>query len=178
MPSGREQPSAEPIRAERAEDFDAVRRLHEIAFAPSTDEVKLVDALRTAGATVPELCLVALDGNELIGHIMYSRARLQSGHEVLALAPMAVLPKRQRAGVGSRLVHASVERARRTDFPLAIVVGHPGYYPRFGFEPAGDLGLESPWQIPPEAWMALRLPTYEPDARGLVSYARAFEEVG
>lgn len=177
MASGRAPRSLE-IRPERAEDFDAARRLHEIAFAPSTDEAKLVDALRAPGETVPELCLVALERDELIGHIVYSRARLQSGHEVLALAPMAVLPPRQRAGVGSRLVRASAELAARTGAALAIVVGHPGYYPRFGFESAADLGLEAPWEISPDAWMALRLPAYESGARGRVRHARAFDEVG
>ena len=126
---------------------------------------------------MPELCLVALDGDAVAGHIVFSRARLASGHEVLALAPMAVLPDRQRAGVGSRLAAAALRRAADTGFPLVVVVGHPEYSPRFGFEPAARYRVEAPWEVPPEAWMVLPLPAYDPEARGLVSYARAFGAV-
>ena len=152
--------------------------MHQRAFEPSGAEAELVDALRTAGAHVPELCLVALahDGS-IAGHIAFSRARLESGPEVLALAPMAVLPGHQRSGAGSALVTDSLRRAGETDFPLVIVVGHPEYYPRFGFEPADALGLEAPFEVPPEAWMAYRLPAYSPAARGSVVYPQAFADV-
>ena len=96
---------------------------------------------------------------------------------MLALAPMAVLPQWQRRGVGSRMVQDGLERAARTAFALVVVLGHPEYYPRFGFEPAAGLGLTAPWEVPPEAWMALRLPAYRPEARGLVTYPPAFDAV-
>ena len=96
---------------------------------------------------------------------------------MLALAPMAVLPEHQRSGAGSALVTESLRRARETDFPLVIVVGHPEYYPRFGFEPAEALGLEAPFELPSEAWMAYRLPAYAPAATGTVIYPPAFAEV-
>jgi putative acetyltransferase len=166
------------IRPEEPPDYDAARRLHGLAFAPSRVEADLVDALRLAGDTVPDLCLVALDGPELIGHIVYSRARLTSGHEVLALAPMAVLPDRQRRGVGSALVSRSLAMANATGFGLVVVVGHPEYYPRFGFEPADAYGLETAWEIPREAWMALPLEAYDPAARGTVTYPAAFDAAG
>jgi putative acetyltransferase len=123
------------------------------------------------------LCLVALEGEEVVGHIVFSRARLASGHEVLALAPMAVVPERQRAGIGSRLIRDALTKAQATGFPLVVVLGHPEYYPRFGFEPASAHGIEAPWDVPPPAWMALPLPTHDPTARGMVTYARAFETV-
>ena len=162
------------IRTEAPGDRDAVRALNEAAFE-QPDEAALVDALREAGSHVPELCLVAVDGERVVGHIFYSEARLASGHTVLALAPMAVDPDRQREGIGSRLVEESLERARALEHPLAIVLGHPGYYPRFGFEPAAPRGLEFPAEVPDEAWMALRLPRYTDEARGSVSYAPPFE---
>jgi putative acetyltransferase len=162
------------VRPEAPGDHDAIRRVHELAFAPSTVEPRLVDALRAAGDLVPELCLVAVDGDEVTGHIAFSRGRLESGHEVISLAPMAVLPDRQREGIGSALVRESLERAAGTDFPLAVVLGHPEYYPRFGFEPAARIGVLDPYGAPPEAWMAYRLPAYVPEARGLMSYAEAF----
>jgi putative acetyltransferase len=162
------------VRPEAAPDHPAIRRVHELAFAPSAGEARLVDELRKAGDLVPELCLVAVDVDQVVGHIAYSRARLESGYEVLSLAPMGVLPDRQRSGIGSALVRESLERAAETDFPLVVVLGHPEYYPRFGFEPAAPLGVLDPYGAPAEAWMAQRLPRYVPEARGLVTYPEAF----
>ena len=176
IPSASSVPAS--IRPEQPPDFDAIRRLLQTAFEPSTVEAPLVDALREEGAAVPELCLVAHEGDALVGHIFYSRARLDSGQEVLALAPMAVAPDRQRAGIGSRLIEASLARAGETGYPLIVVVGHAGYYPRFGFRPAGEFGLEAPWELPPEVWMALPLAAYERSARGRGSYPAAFDEAG
>jgi putative acetyltransferase len=166
------------LRPERFEDHDAIRVVHERAFDPSPAEAKLVDLLRDSDVHVPELCLVAAAGDgQLAGHIMFSRARLARGPQVLALAPMAVLPEHQRQGVGSALVEDALRRAAETSFPLVVVVGHADYYPRFGFEPAGALGIEAPFEVPPEAFMAYRLPAYTPTARGPLIYAEAFAEV-
>jgi predicted N-acetyltransferase YhbS len=162
------------LRPEAPDDHAAVRALLREAFEPYGGEAELVDALRAEGAHVPELCLVAVDGAELTGHVFFSRARLASGHQVLALAPMAVAAGRQGEGIGSRLATAALERAAGTTFPLVVVLGHPGYYPRFGFRPAAGLAIQAPWDVPPEAWMALPLPAYDPAARGLVTYAAAF----
>jgi predicted N-acetyltransferase YhbS len=162
------------VRAERPEDFDAIRAILLEAFGPESPEADLVDALRAEGAHVPELCLVAVHDGKLAGHVCFTRARLDSGQEVLSLAPMAVLPAMQRRGIGSRLVRESLRRAALTDFPLVVVMGHPAYYPRFGFEPAADLGIRSPYDAPPEAWMVHRLPAYRPEVRGLVEYPEAF----
>ena len=165
------------IRAERPKDYDAVHRLHEAAFG-QPDEAELVDALRAAGDHVPELCLVAVDGDgPVVGHIFFSEARLDSGAAVLALAPMGVLPDRQRRSVGSALVRESLRRAAATAYPLVVVLGHPGYYPRFGFEPGHERGVECPYNVPPEAWMVLRLPAYRPEARGRVIYPEPFGSV-
>ena len=120
---------------------------------------------------------MATRDGEIAGHVFYSRARLDSGPDVLALAPMAVLPERQRSGAGSALVTESLQRAAATSFPLVIVLGHADYYPRFGFEPAAALGIEAPFDVPPEAWMAYRLPAYSPEARGTVVYTDAFAAV-
>ncbi len=165
------------IRPEEPTDYDGARRVLQLAFGPGSVEADLVDALRAENAHVAELCLVAADGDELIGHIFFTRARLASGDDVLALAPMAVLPARQRQGVGSRLVEESLRLASKTEFALVVVVGHPEYYPRFGFERADAYGIEAPWEVPAEAWMVRRLPAYRPDAQGLVTYAAAFDAV-
>ena len=154
-----------------------MRHVNELAFAPSTAEARLVDLLRAEGAHVSDLCLVAEEEGLVVGHVMFSRATLGSGHVALALAPMAVVPERQNAGIGSTLVREALQRARETEHGLVVVLGHPGYYPRFGFEPAGALGIEAPFDVPPEAWMALRLPAYRSGMRGLVTYADAFAAV-
>jgi putative acetyltransferase len=170
-------PQVEAVRPERAEDYDAVRRVHRGAFGPDAAEADLVEALRASGEHVADLCLVALAGDEVVGHLCFSRARLGSGDDVLALAPLAVLPDWQRRGVGSRLIEEGLRRAAETDLPLVVVLGHPEYYPRFGFERAETYGVTAPWDVPADAWMVLRLPAYRPDARGPVTYPAAFDAV-
>ncbi|MGH2761146.1 MAG: GNAT family N-acetyltransferase [Thermoleophilaceae bacterium] len=162
------------IRHEEPGDHDAIRRIHEQAFAPSPVEARLVDALRDAGDLVLDLCLVALEDGGPVGHIAFSRARLESGHDVLALAPMAVLPERQRRGTGSALVREALGRAAEKDYPLVVVLGHAGYYPRFGFVPGDEHGVVDPFDAPRDAWMVHLLPHHTPRARGLVTYPEAF----
>jgi putative acetyltransferase len=164
------------VRPEQPEDHAAIRRVHAAAFG-QPGEAELVDALRAAGDLVPELCLVAERGGELVGHSAFSRARLDSGDAVLALAPVGVLPAHQGDGVGSALNRAGLERAAATGFPLVVVLGHAAYYPRFGFEPAAALGVLAPFEVPDENWMALKLPAYRPEARGTLRYAAAFDAV-
>jgi putative acetyltransferase len=163
------------IRTEEHGDREAVRRVNEAAFDTAT-EADLVDALRASGDAIAELCLVAAEGDEVVGHICFSRATLDpGGTEILALAPMAVEPGRQRRGIGSELVREGLERAKATAFPLVVVLGHPDYYPRFGFDPASAYGIECPYDgVPPEAWMAQPLAAYEPGTSGTVVYADAF----
>lgn len=165
------------VRPERPSDHAAARRIHRLAFAPSPGEADLVDALRASGAHVAALCLVAEAGDEPVGHIVFSRARLASGHDVLALAPMAVLPGFQGRGAGAALIREGLRRAAETDFALVVVLGHASYYPRFGFEPARRYGVVAPWNVPQEAWLVHRLPGYEPSAGGRVSYPAAFGAV-
>jgi predicted N-acetyltransferase YhbS len=97
---------------------------------------------------------------------------------VLALAPVGVLPVHQGTGAGSALNREGLERAALTEFPLVVVLGHAGYYPRFGFGPASALGVIAPFAVPDENWMALRLPAYRPSARGTLRYAAAFDAIG
>jgi putative acetyltransferase len=162
------------VRTEAPADFGAIREVHTRAFAPSQVEAQLVDDLRAEGALVTDLSLVATEADRVIGHITYSSAILDSGHEVLVLAPMGVLPEDQRQGVGVQLVGQSMRRAALTDFALVSVLGHPEYYPRFGFEPARPLRVDPPFDVPDDAWMARKLPRYTEDANGTVTYANAF----
>jgi putative acetyltransferase len=162
------------VRAERPGDFAAIRLVQRRAFAPSEQEADIVEALRASGDYVPALCLVAVLDGEVVGHAAFSRARLDPEGQVLVLGPIAVLPEHQREGFGSALILEGLRRAEETEFPVVVVVGHPDYYPRFGFEPAAALGLTTPAGHSPDAWMAHRLPAFRPDVRGSVIFPDAF----
>jgi putative acetyltransferase len=164
------------IRAERAEDVPAIRQVNEAAFGRPA-EADLVDALRGTDAWLPEFSLVAEEESGIVGHALCSLVRLDDGPHLLSLAPMAVDPDRQRAGIGSSLIGHGLGRAQQTGYPLVVVLGHPGYYPRFGFESARGLGIETPYDAPDEAWLALRLPAYDEGLRGTVRYPAAFAAV-
>jgi putative acetyltransferase len=162
------------VREEAPADHAAVADLHERAFA-GPDEAALVAALRALPEHRPGWSLVAVEGGRVVGHILFSRVALRGAPRgALALAPMAVLPDRQRRGIGGALVREGLRRAEAAGEPLVIVVGHPAYYPRFGFLPARPLGLLPPQDWPDEAWMALPLATHRREDRGEVVYAPPF----
>ncbi len=145
------------IREEHPDDIKAIRSVNEKAFGQS-QESHIVDALRSNAAAL--LSLVAIVDNEIIGHIMYSPATLQCEQgEILgaALGPMAVLPEYQRKGIGSKLVDTGNQELRAKDVPFIIVLGHPHYYPRFGFEPASRHGIRCEWEVPDDVFMVLIL---------------------
>lgn len=167
------------VRPETPADHEAVGRLLVEAFGGPA-EARLVELLRASPAYVPELALVAeLDG-AVVGHILFSVVAVaaQTDTPALALAPMAVAPDHQRAGIGTALVRAGLERAEARPEAAVIVLGHPGYYPRFGFVPASGFGIEPPWpDIPDDAFLVRPLPAYTEACRGVVVYDPAFHEV-
>ena len=129
------------IRAEQPRDRRAVFEVHARAF-PQLGEAKLVDALRAAGAAT--ISLVAERDGRVVGHIVFSPVRVEGeGGSFVAqgLAPMAVDPSCQREGIGSALVRAGLDACRDAGHTIAFVLGHPDYYPRFGFEAAASRGL-------------------------------------
>jgi putative acetyltransferase len=127
------------VRPERPDDYDAIREVHEQAFAPRVQETRIVEDLRAEGACIADLTLVALRRDDVVGHVCISRAHVDSALPILVLGPMGVLPEFQRRGAGSALMREALGRAAKTDFPLVSVVGHSTYYPRFGFERAAGL---------------------------------------
>ena len=158
------------VRVERPGDEVAIAAVHEAAFG-QPDEARIVHDLRGTPAFVPALSLVAEQEGAVVGHILFPRVGLEGApRDVLALAPVGVVPERQGQGIGAALVRAGLEAAERLDEPLVIVLGHAAYYPRFGFEPARPLGIEAPFDVPDDAWMAARLPGWEPALRGRVLY--------
>jgi putative acetyltransferase len=169
-------PSAPAIvRPERPGDARAIREVNEQAFGRAA-EADLVDALRDRGKAV--LSLVAVCEERVTGHILFSSVTIESGGPVTAavgLGPMAVLPAHQRQGIGSRLVRAGLDACRRAGHAQVVVLGHPAYYPRFGFVPASRQGLYWEHPVPDEAFMVLALRDGAPAGPGgTVRYAPEF----
>jgi putative acetyltransferase len=162
------------IRDERPGDAEAVRAVNRAAFATS-EEADLVDALRRAAA--PVISLVAEAGSAIVGHIMFSPVTLAGTDDLtlMGLAPMAVVPARQRQGIGSRLVSAGLERCREANVAAVVVLGHAEYYPRFGFSPASRLSLRSEYDVPDDVFMVCELQSRALEGRaGTIRYHEVF----
>ena len=161
------------IRERQPGDDDAIRRLTDEAFG-GPYESRLIDDLRAADLAAVEL--VAVEGTTIAGHILFSALAVMLDRQTvpsLALAPMAVRPDRQRRGIGGALVRAGLDLARVRDWQAVIVLGHPDYYPRFGFSAELAHPLEAPFSG--DAFMALELvPGALQGERGLVTYPPAF----
>ena len=145
------------VRLEQPQDIPKIREVNERAFGQE-QEASIVDKLRENCDST--LSLVALAENEVVGHVLFSPAVIESDNGGLVgsgLAPLGVLPEYQRQGIGLELVQAGVERIRESGCPYIIVMGHPEYYTRFGFETASMFGIISEWEVPDEAFMILML---------------------
>ena len=165
------------IRPETPEDIDSIRYVNEQAFGQE-DESKLIEKLRNHG--VLTISLVAVQDGEIVGHIAFSPVAVESGllsFEAVALAPMAVLPAYQRKGIGSQMVRAGLEECRRLGHEIVVVLGHPDYYPRFGFVLAKPKGIDCEFEVPEEAWMILELQEGAlAGRRGIVRFQAEFKE--
>jgi putative acetyltransferase len=168
------------IRPETPADRAAIREVNERAFG-KPNEANLVDALRASPAFIPDLSLVAERDGAVVGHVMFSIVSVEGDAdsvEVLALAPVAVRPEWQRQGIGGRLIRAGLERAVALGHRAVVLIGHPTYYPRFGFTTARAFGIEPPFPLPDEVFMALPLqPGGLEGVRGNLVYPPAFREV-
>lgn len=171
------------IRPETPADHAAVRAVNERAFERAA-EADLVEALRRAAH--PHRSLVAEDEHQIVGHIFFSPVEIdpvesepvRHGLAVLGLAPMAVHPDRQRQGIGGALVREGLRACADLGGGAVVVLGHPAYYPRFGFRPAATFGLRCTYDVPDEVFMALELlPGALDGVSGTVHYHPAFSEV-
>ena len=143
------------VRAEAPEDFEAIGEVNRQAFG-GEDEARLVGALRAGGYA--RLSLVAEEGGRVVGHILFSDLPIVTQRctlQALSLAPLAVLPDRQRQGIGSRLVREGLRACADAGHRIVVVLGHPDYYPRFGFSSRLAERLKAPFSGP--AFMALEL---------------------
>ena len=170
------------IRAEQENDRAVVYQINAAAFETRA-EAELVETLRAC--VQPLISLVAEVDAAVVGHIMFSpvSASADSGLRLMGLAPMAVAPAHQRQGIGSALVRAGLERCKALAISAVVVLGHPEYYPRFGFLPASRFGLRCEYNVPDETFLAMEL---EPGAferrihhgwRYVVKYHVAFSNV-
>jgi putative acetyltransferase len=160
------------IRDAAPSDYPAIRAVVRHAFGQA-DEADLVEQLRADGDVLFEL--VAASDVALQGHILYSPLAIERGGETVAaaaLAPVSVLPAFQRTGIGTALIEAGNARCADLGLAAILVLGHPGYYPRFGFSAAQAESLEAPFSGP--AFMALELAPGALRDGGRVRYAAAF----
>lgn len=144
------------IRPEAPSDILAIRHVNEEAFGTAA-EATLVDLLRDEAA--PRVSLVADDDGAIVGHIMFSPVTLSTNPQlrIMGLAPMAVLPERQRQGIGTALIVHGLAECRALDAGAVVVLGHPRYYPRFGFVPASAFDIRCEYDVPDDAFMAVEL---------------------
>ena len=151
-------------RQEQAPDHHAVSDLLAQAFRdePYSDHTEqfLVERLRKSNAFIPELALVAKDGEQVVGYILLTKLHISNGKqqfESLALAPVAVLPSHQRQGIGTMLIEHAHRLARKIGDTSVLLIGHQDYYPRFGYRRASAYGISFPFDAPDENCMALEL---------------------
>ncbi|MGI9220891.1 MAG: GNAT family N-acetyltransferase [Woeseiaceae bacterium] len=141
-------------------------------------EARLVDGLRQNAE--PIVSLVAEDDENIVGHILFSPVSHSDDADLklMGLAPMAVSPERQKQGIGSRLIEAGLEHCRVMGVAAVVVLGHPNYYPRFGFTSSSKFGIASEYDVPEEVFMVLELQEGALGGKpGRVHYHREFSKL-
>ncbi|MEG0503363.1 MAG: N-acetyltransferase [Raoultibacter sp.] len=161
------------IRQEKPSDYEAIYELILAAFATAEEadgtEQDLVVKLRKGDAYIPELALVAVEDDVIVGHILYSKIRIGDSRSV-ALAPLSIAPAHQKLGIGTALMQEGHRLAAELGYEFSVVLGSDCYYPRVGYRPASEFGIVPPFDVPEKNFMAMAL---QP---GAVEYASAFFE--
>lgn len=165
------------IRREEQRDYEIVHKIVQEAFSTAErsdgKEQELVAALRNSKSFVPELSLVAVEGGKIVGHILFTKVYVGKG-EALALAPLSVTPSYQRKGIGITLIKKGHRIAQKLGYDYSIVLGHADYYPRAGYVPASIYGIQAPFDVPDENFMAIKLNEKAERMEGIVQYDEAF----
>jgi putative acetyltransferase len=165
------------IRVEKPEDQIGIRHINTEAFDTDT-EANLIDALRKRG--IPFISLVAEENGKLVGHILFSPVTLEDDNcsiSMAGLGPMAVPPPFQRKEIGSMLVREGLTHCKEAGYAAVCVLGHPDYYPRFGFVPSVNYGIKSEFDVPAEVFMVKELREGAlADCNGIVKYHDLFNQ--
>ncbi|WP_453996006.1 GNAT family N-acetyltransferase [Bacillus nitroreducens] len=172
------------IKQEQVKDYKITENVVKCAFANAEhsdkNEHNLVCRIRNSNVFIPELSLVAMDNERIVGHILFSKVKIKNEDQVvesLALAPVSVLPEYQNQGVGKLLISKALQKAKELRFHSVVVLGHPEYYPKFGFKKASTWGIKAPFEVPDEAFMAMELGENTLDkVSGVVEYPSVFFE--
>ncbi|MBM6617450.1 GNAT family N-acetyltransferase [Bacillus suaedaesalsae] len=149
------------IRTEHPHDHQEVFNLNYKAFGKREDESRLIERIRKSDNFIPGLSLVAELDRKIVGHLLISKATLKDGNEeteVLVLAPIAVNPEMQKSGIGSALIEEGLRRSKELEYGLVFLIGHPSYYPRFGFKPGRDYQFDlKQYNVPNDVFMVKEL---------------------
>lgn len=172
------------IRQEQVQDYEKVFKVVEAAFKnvkySDQSEPFLVNRLRQSDAFIPELSLVAIIDDKIVGHILLTKITIkdtENSFPSLALAPVSVLPKYQGQGIGSQLINAAHKKAKALGHQSIILLGHENYYPRFGYRPTAGFDINLPFEAPKENCMAIELiENALQNVSGTVVYPKAFFE--
>jgi len=165
------------IRTETPDDYEGIDEVNRQAFEQDF-EGQLIRKIREGQNFIEELSLVALDEATIVGHILFSKIKIEGEreYETLALAPMAVKPEYQKKGIGKKLVRAGLKKAKDLGFGSVIVLGHSDYYPQFGFQEASQWNIKCPFDVPDESFMAIQLiPGDLEDKSGTAVYPKEFD---
>lgn len=165
------------IRQENKKDYAEVYNVIKKAFMSAEhcdgNEQDLVVNLRESNNFIPELSLVAIDDNKIVGYILFTKIRIGK-YEELALAPLAVLPEYQKQGIGKKLIEEGHKKAKKIGYQYSIVLGSERYYPKLGYVPASQYGIKAPFEVPNENFMAIELNNTDVEITGVVEYAKEF----
>lgn len=168
------------IRSESQSDYSSITLVNELAFGQQNEGI-LVEKLRKKQNYNKELSLVALLSAEVVGHILFFPVSIDDGvsqHPTLALAPVSVLPDFQNLGIGTQLIKTGLKKSADVGFQSVIVLGHPGYYHKFGFKPASLFDIKAPLEVADEVFMALELVQGSLSGiSGVVVYPNEFRDV-
>ena len=165
------------IRQEIKQDYEEVYNVVKIAFKTAEhsdgNEQELVVALRNSSSFIPELSLVAIQDNKIVGYILFTKIKIGE-YEELTLAPLAILPEYQKQGIGKKLIEEGHKIAKKLGYHFSVVLGSENYYPKSGYVPAIQYGIKAPFEVPNENFMAIKLNDFDKEITGTVKYAKEF----
>lgn len=165
------------IRQENKNDYEEVYNVIKTAFETAEhsdgNEQDLVVALRKSDNFIPELSLVAVIDNKIVGYILFTKIKIGKQEE-LALAPLGVLPEYQKQGIGRTLIQEGNKKVKELGYHYSVVLGSDKYYPKFGYVSAKEYGIVAPFDVPDENFMAIKLNDTDIEIKGIVQYAKEF----